>query len=204
MICPLMLCSMEWVVVVHTAALVHWAKRWSHAWVLWCIPPPTTPLRNTSWSIRCVTLLVITETTVLVPYLEVKSLQLIWRSGTRRFHLRVHVLQMSCRDLTTWEGTRIVDPVMATRVTCLIPTITPSPWTVTPWSVKFTGYWTLSGSIKHSLNDLFLLTRSLLMKVNHSRWPDQGSDSTINSLWPSDIIWWQGTLSRLVQLVAVT
>ena len=31
----------------------------------------------------------ITVTTILVPYLQVKSLQLIWRSGTRRFHLGV-------------------------------------------------------------------------------------------------------------------
>ena len=38
--------------------------------------------------------------TILVPYHVVKSLQLIWRPGTRRFHLRVPGLQMSCRDLT--------------------------------------------------------------------------------------------------------
>ena len=39
----------------------------------------------------------ITGTTILVPYLEVKSLQLIWRSGTRRWNLRVPDLQMNCR-----------------------------------------------------------------------------------------------------------
>ena len=42
----------------------------------------------------------ITRTTILVPCHVVKSLQLIWRSGTRRFYLRVPDLQMSCRDLT--------------------------------------------------------------------------------------------------------
>ena len=36
------------------------------------------------------------------PVFWVKSLQFIWRSGTRRFHLRVPDLQMSFRDLTTW------------------------------------------------------------------------------------------------------
>ena len=33
------------------------------------------------------------------PLTLVKSLHLIWRSGTRRFHLRVPDLQMSCSDL---------------------------------------------------------------------------------------------------------
>ena len=45
--------------------------------------------------------MVINRITRIVPYLKVKSLQLIWRSGTRRFHLRVPDLQMSCNDLTT-------------------------------------------------------------------------------------------------------
>ena len=38
--------------------------------------------------------------TILVPCHVIKSLQLIWRSGTRRFNLRVPDLQMSCSDLT--------------------------------------------------------------------------------------------------------
>ena len=42
-----------------------------------------------------------------------KSLQLIWRSGTRRFHLRVSDLQMSFRDLTSWQDTRTVVPAKA-------------------------------------------------------------------------------------------
>ena len=53
-------------------------------------------------------LVAITGTTILVPYPEVKSLQLIWRSGGRTFHLRVPDPQISCRDLTSWLGTRIV------------------------------------------------------------------------------------------------
>ena len=64
-----------------------------------------------------VTLVVITGTTILVPYLQVKTLQLIWRWGTRWWNLWVPHLQMSCRDLTSWQGARIVVPVMATRVT---------------------------------------------------------------------------------------
>ena len=47
-------------------------------------------------------------------------LQLIWRSGTRRFHLRVPDLQMNCSDMTWRSGTRTVVPVMATKVTCPI------------------------------------------------------------------------------------
>ena len=39
---------------------------------------------------------------------QVKSLQLIWRWGTPRFHLRVPYLLMSGRDLTAWQGTWVV------------------------------------------------------------------------------------------------
>ena len=70
-----------------------------------------------------IALAAIIGTTTLVPYQWVKSLQLIWRSGARRFHLRVPDLQTSCRDLTTWQGTRIVAPVMAARVTCPISSL---------------------------------------------------------------------------------
>ena len=34
--------------------------------------------------------------------------QLIWGSHTRRFYLRVPDLQISCRDLTTWQGARLI------------------------------------------------------------------------------------------------
>ena len=34
---------------------------------------------------------------IVVPYPSVESLQLIWRSDTRRFHLRVYDLRLSCR-----------------------------------------------------------------------------------------------------------
>ena len=39
-----------------------------------------------------------------------RSLQLIWRSGTGRFHLRVPDLQISCRDFTTRQGTSVSCP----------------------------------------------------------------------------------------------
>ena len=56
----------------------------------------------------------------LVHYLKVKSLQLTWRSGTRRWNLRVPDLQMSCRDLTPCQGTRIEAPCIGSQMTCLI------------------------------------------------------------------------------------
>ena len=72
--------------------------------------PYTTPANRTC----CLT--IITAAGILVySYHCVKSVQLIWRSGTRRFHLRVPDLQMSCRDLTTWQGTRIVASVIVVR-----------------------------------------------------------------------------------------
>ena len=58
----------------------------------------------------------------LVPSHAVKTLQLIWRTGTRRFHLRVPDLQMSCT--LTWLEDRttacIAVPTMAVRVICAI------------------------------------------------------------------------------------
>ena len=54
--------------------------------------------------------------TLLVPCHVVKSPQLIWRSGTRSFHLRVPDLQKSCSDLNLRQGTRIIVPIMASRV----------------------------------------------------------------------------------------
>ena len=47
----------------------------------------------------------------------VKSLQLTRRSGTRRWNLRVPDLQVSCCDLTSGQGTSIVVPAIAVRVT---------------------------------------------------------------------------------------
>ena len=51
---------------------------------------------------------VISWPTILVSYIEVRSLQISWWSSTRRLHLRVPDLQMSCRDFTTLQGTRMV------------------------------------------------------------------------------------------------
>ena len=53
------------------------------------------------------------------PILKSSHCNSLGRSGTRRFHLRVPDLPMSCSYLTTWEGTRTTVPVMATRVTRL-------------------------------------------------------------------------------------
>ena len=58
--------------------------------------------------IEYVTLAAIPGTSNLVACHFVKSLQLIWRSSTRRFHLRVPDLQMSCSDLISKWDTRII------------------------------------------------------------------------------------------------
>ena len=42
----------------------------------------------------------ITGTTIQAPCHVIKSLQLIWRSGTRRWNLQVPDLPMRCSDLT--------------------------------------------------------------------------------------------------------
>ena len=47
----------------------------------------------------------------------VKSLKLNWNWCTRSFQLRMSDLQVNCSDLTSRESTRIVVPLMATRVT---------------------------------------------------------------------------------------
>ena len=58
--------------------------------------------RNLEGKIIFVSQMTIAEITILLPYLSVKSLQLIWRLGTQRWNLWVPYIQMSCRDLTTW------------------------------------------------------------------------------------------------------
>ena len=58
-----------------------------------------------------------------IAHLHVKSLQPIWRSGTRKFHLRAPDLRKCFRDLTTCpDGTRIISPraMGATDTTCII------------------------------------------------------------------------------------
>ena len=66
----------------------------------------------------------ISRTTILVHFS--KSLRLTWRSGTRRWNLRVPDLQMSCRDVITCPDTRIVTPAIAANVTCPIVGIEPT------------------------------------------------------------------------------
>ena len=60
---------------------------------------------------------VITGTTVLVPYHLVTSLQLIWRSS--RCHQQVPNLQMKCSDLTGMRGYQDSSPSNSHQVTCL-------------------------------------------------------------------------------------
>ena len=52
-------------------------------------------------------------------YSFVKSLQLVWKSGTLKSKVRVPDLQ-HCSDLTIWEGANFVTSVMTTRIICLI------------------------------------------------------------------------------------
>ena len=61
--------------------------------------------------------LVIIEATILVLSPYVKSLQLIWKLGNRRFYPRIPYFQMSCRNITTWKGAGVF------RATRLIPEI---------------------------------------------------------------------------------
>ena len=106
----------------------------------------------------------------------VKSLQLIWRSGTCRFHLRVPDLQMSCRDLTTWQGTRIVAPTMATRVTC---SIVRAPmiflWMLDEWSILVDCLVLFSNRSRSAVMKLFCkngedLVTEVLIKYHSSSW----------------------------------
>ena len=64
-------------------------------------------------------LVAVTKTTILVPYHFVRSLQLIWRLGTRRWKVYGHPIfrWLSSSDLTEWVGTSLVAPVMTTRAT---------------------------------------------------------------------------------------
>ena len=68
------------------------------------------------------------------PLMELLSRCLIFKSchcisfEARWFWLRVTDLQLSYRDLTTWQGTRTVVPVMATSVTCPVIPELPKKW----------------------------------------------------------------------------
>ena len=58
---------------------------------------------------RACTLAAIPGSDIQVPYFGIKSLQLIWRSGTSKWNLQAPVpdLQMSSRNWTSWQATRI-------------------------------------------------------------------------------------------------
>ena len=68
-------------------------------------------IAGTCTCLLCVSLMAaIAGASILVPCHVVRSLQLIWRSDTRRFHLRVPDLQMSCIDLTLKIGHQYSSP----------------------------------------------------------------------------------------------
>ena len=69
---------------------------------------------------------------ILVHFLVVKSLQLVWRLGTHRWNLRVPRHKMSCTDLVLRRGTRVLVPVMSTRLAWTITGIT-MPSTLIYW-----------------------------------------------------------------------
>ena len=74
-----------------------------------------------AWEKKASCLLVgIARTNIVVSYRPVKSLQFIWRCGTRWSHLWMTNLQMNCSDLTKWWLTNLVALVVGARVTCTI------------------------------------------------------------------------------------
>ena len=127
-----------------------------------------TPIGN-------VTLVAITKTTILVPYHYYKSLQLIGLA-THRWNLQVPDLQMSCRDLTTWQGTRILVPEIATRVTYLINTIILSQDKVQ----GIHGLYVQSTSLVYN-------TKQQSISVNHMVWLMQGSATHTKIPWFSSL-----------------
>ena len=62
------------------------------------------------WGINLEAIIGVTN---LVPNFQIKSLQLILKIGTCKFHLQMSDLHMSCRDLTTRQDTRIIASTMA-------------------------------------------------------------------------------------------
>ena len=83
-------------------------KHWNGFTFIWCYINEYLEVGEHKWISLCrplpmahVTLVAIIGTTILVCYLIAKSLQLIWKSGIPRFHLRVPDLRMSCRHIMT-------------------------------------------------------------------------------------------------------
>ena len=60
-------------------------------------------------SIVYITLVAIAVTIIMVPYLYVKSLQLIWRCEI----YGCPIFKISCKDLPIWQVTRIIVPAIA-------------------------------------------------------------------------------------------
>ena len=65
-----------------------------------CRTVNSTPRPKDSLASEVCHLVAVCGTNILVPCHVIKYLQLIWRSGTRRWNLRVPDLQMSCSNLT--------------------------------------------------------------------------------------------------------
>ena len=81
---------------------LHWNETWllretkSHETISW---DDFLYYYSSVWIKLHITLEAITDITILVRYLSVKSLWLVWS-----LNLRVPDLQMGCRDLTSWPG----------------------------------------------------------------------------------------------------
>ena len=90
-----------------------------------------------------------TGTTILVPYhpCQVTTTHLIKIGHLQyRIHLQVPNLQLTCRDLTVWQDTRIVVPTMAAR------------WHALLWTAGLTTDYDTIISSKH---------RSVFSQVQH-------------------------------------
>ena len=93
-----------------------------------CTGPLKIDVSVSGWCCHLpVTLVAITEITNPIHYHLVKLSQLIWISDTRRFHLRVPDLQMSCCNLTRRRGYQDRSPRNGRQEACLI-SIEPSAW----------------------------------------------------------------------------
>ena len=68
--------------------------------------------------LRTMSVVDINETIILVPYFLMKLLRLIWRPGTRRFHLRVPGLQMSSSGMAMMRWYQDRNPENSRKPTC--------------------------------------------------------------------------------------
>ena len=104
-------------------------------------------------SIGHATLVVITGTTILVPYHKVKSQQFIWRLRTVYF---IHSSK-DCKEWTTWECTRIIAPPMTASDMphCNLIANTPTIFFVKPLASRAHTYTSFSNSFTPAQLDLW-------------------------------------------------